>query len=255
MKKRIMKFLSVLFISIMTLGILSSCETTYAATYTDDMYYPYDPEYASVNMILEYGVPYYLNGVLQYYIYRDLYYYPFYYNDIMYFRTFYRPLPPNHHYNFGRPHRGDVGFGHHRPHRPHNGVRPHNNNHRPNGNHHGGSHSPQHQPQGQHPSHQPGHTNTTRPGLSFGSSRPSQQRPNTNQRVTTRPSSTRVAPPPAPAESRVFSNPPSTSGGSHSGSSSFGSSSGGSRSGFGGSGGGSSRGSSGGSRGGFGGRR
>ena len=234
MKKRIMKFLSVLFISVMTFGTLSSCETTYAATVTDNTYYPYDTEYATVNIILEYGVPYYLNGVLQYYIYRDLYYYPFYYNNIMYFRTFYRPLPPNHHYNFGRPHRGDVGFGHHRPHRPHNGVRPHNDNHRPNGNHHenrpDGSHRPQHQHGGYQPSHHPGHTNTTRPGSNFGNSSSSQQRPNINQRVTTRPSSTRVNPPSAPAKPRIFSSPSSTSRGSHSSSPSFG----GSRGGFGG---------------------
>ena len=101
MKKRIINFLSTLFICVITLGIFTSCETTYAATTSyeyDDMYY--DPDYTSINIILEYGTPYYLNGVLQYYIYRDLYYYPFYYNNYMYFRTFYRPLPVNHHYNF-----------------------------------------------------------------------------------------------------------------------------------------------------------
>ena len=133
MKTRIIKFLSVIFISLITLNSLSSCETTYAAT-TDDMYMTsYYDDGVTVNIIMEYGTPYYINGVLQYYLYRNLYYYPYYYNNVMYFRSFYRPLPPRHHYNFGRPHRGDLRFGHYRPEHRHN---PGYSNHKPNINNH-----------------------------------------------------------------------------------------------------------------------
>ncbi len=144
MKARIIKFLSVIFISLITLNSLSSCETTYAATTTDDMYSTsYYDDAVTVNIIMEYGTPYYIDGILQYYLYRNLYYYPYYYNNVMYFRSFYRPLPPRHHYNFGRPHRGDLRFGHHRP-----------DGHRPNG--HNPGHRPEHKP---NPGHNPGHSN------------------------------------------------------------------------------------------------
>ena len=144
MKARIIKFLSVIFISLITLNSLSSCETTYAATTTDDMYSTsYYDDAVTVNIIMEYGTPYYIDGILQYYLYRNLYYYPYYYNNVMYFRSFYRPLPPRHHYNFGRPHRGDLRFGHHRP-----------DGHRPNG--HNPGHIPEHKP---NPGHNPGHSN------------------------------------------------------------------------------------------------
>lgn len=249
MKKYILNILSTICISLMTLGSLSSCETTYASTITyDDMYYEND--YASIDIILTYGTPYYLDGVLQYYIYRNLYYYPFYYNDIMYFRSFYRPLPPRHHYVFGRPHRGDVGFGHHRGHRPpHNGNhgRPGHGNHQPGHGNHGGQHQPGH---GNHGQHQPGHQpNPQNNRHGFGSSNPrptTPARPHIEQRTTPRSTSPSMSRPRTP--SRV--SPPVFSGNRSFGSSSH---SGGSR-GYSSSG-SSTRSNSGGSRGGFGGRR
>ena len=255
MKKYILNILSAICISLITLGTLCSCETVYASTTTyDDMYYEND--YASIDIIVTYGTPYYLDGVLQYYIYRNLYYYPFYYNDIMYFRSFYRPLPPRHHYNFGRPHRGDIGFGHHRGHRPsHNGNHggPGHDNHKPHGNH-GGQHQPGHSNHGQHQpghsnhgQHQPGHqSNLQHNRHGFGSSNPRPSTParphienRTNPRSTSpsmsRPSAPTRVSPPASSGNRSFGSP-SHSGGSR-GYSSAGSSTrsiGGSRSGFGG---------------------
>ena len=93
----------------------TSCTTSYAVT-TDDIYD--DVQFVegngevTINVIVEHGIPYYVDGVLIYYYYNDLYYYPFYYDNYLYYRAFYRPLRWGHRYHFGRPHYGDIG---HRP--------------------------------------------------------------------------------------------------------------------------------------------
>lgn len=112
---------------------------------------------ADVNVVLTYGIPCYgVDGLLLYYTYNNLYYYPYYYNNRWYFKYYRRPLPPrsyrplprgfyrhrpiiHHHPNIGhsRPQgKPNSGFGIH-GHRQNGGTM-----HRPKGNtnHSGGRH-------------------------------------------------------------------------------------------------------------------
>ena len=138
--KKIIGILTVL----MMYFTLSSCVTT-AQAQVDDMYDDVD-----IEVVVTYGTPYYnTEGLLLYYIYRDLYYYPYFYHDRYYLHRYYRPLPPNrmrHYrpvprdfYRHNPPHRhhhnvNPRGMGGHnmkpnRYNRPHNNVTPRNNNH------------------------------------------------------------------------------------------------------------------------------
>jgi len=109
---------------------LSSCETYTYATTQDDIYTETEIDIVrsnvSFDVIMQYGTPYYRDGLLLYYIYRDIYYYPFYYNNYWYVRAYRRPFihfdrPP-----YFRPHRYDYRFrpghyrGFNRPDRHHN---------------------------------------------------------------------------------------------------------------------------------------
>ena len=83
-----------------------------------------------VSVVITNGIPCYdVNGLLIYYRYNDLFYYPYYYNNRWYFRHYARPLPPRHY----RPMPRD--FYRHRPNVTHH--------HRPNVTHH---HKPQGKP-------------------------------------------------------------------------------------------------------------
>ena len=95
---------------------LTSCVTT-ASAQIDDMYDDVD-----VNLIITYGTPIYnAEGLLTYYIYRDLYYYPYIHNNRYYFHRYTRPLPPHRHHHVAPPRSG----GHVTPHRtPHHTTRP-----------------------------------------------------------------------------------------------------------------------------------
>ena len=144
------KFKTLFLTLIISITMLSftSCETVYATT-CDDVYTDSDTE-VTIRVLTTYGTPIYVDGVLSYYLYRDLYYYPYYYNNILYYRPFYKPLPYRHHYRFGRPHRGDIGhrhYGNHHGHRPHYDGKPgHFRNHKPNAGqgHHNGHHNGNH---------------------------------------------------------------------------------------------------------------
>jgi hypothetical protein len=132
------KFISLILALMMCISLTSCVTTAYAQT---------DDEVSDVNVVITYGTPYYnSNGLLLYYIYRDLYYYPYYYNNRWHFRHYTRPLPPRHYRPIPR------NFYHHRPnithHRPNIGhnrlqTRPSGGTiHRPQGgiNHGGGRH-------------------------------------------------------------------------------------------------------------------
>ena len=134
---------------------LSSCVTAVHAQ--DDTYF--DGE-VDASIVITYGTPFIVNDMIEYYIYRGWYYYPYWINNSYYFHRYRRPLPPEHfhswyrpiprHYHHPRPdvhrrpphhNRPDV---HHRPHnnrpvsrpsQPHN--RPHNNIGTHGGGHHG----------------------------------------------------------------------------------------------------------------------
>lgn len=99
---------------------LSSCETYTYATTQDDIYVEAEVDVVrsnvSFDVIIQYGTPYYRDGVLLYYFYRDIYYYPFYYNNYWYVRAYRRPFTHFDTRPYFRPHRYDYRFspGHYR---------------------------------------------------------------------------------------------------------------------------------------------
>jgi hypothetical protein len=109
------KIISIILGLVMCIS-LTSCVTT-ASAQIDDMYDDVD-----VNLIITYGTPIYnAEGLLTYYIYRDLYYYPYIYNNRYHFHRYTRPLPPHRHHHVAPPRSG----GHVTPHRPpHHTTRP-----------------------------------------------------------------------------------------------------------------------------------
>ena len=70
---------------------LSSCVTA-AQAQVDGVYYD---DNVDISVVVTYGTPYYnTEGLLLYYIYRDMFYYPYYYNHRYYLHRYHRPLPP-----------------------------------------------------------------------------------------------------------------------------------------------------------------
>lgn len=118
---------------------LVSCVTSVSAQ--DDMYGSTEAvvvnDNAQIEVVITYGTPYIIDGLVQYYIYNDLYYYPYYYRNHFYWRMYrsplltypryWRPMPRAYWYrggkfyhprNFDRRHYDNVirNNGHHRPH-------------------------------------------------------------------------------------------------------------------------------------------
>lgn len=88
------KILNLIIVALMILT-LTSCATMYAQ---DDIYTTTEP---SVNIVVEYGIPYYTtNGLIAYYVYNGWYCYPYYVNNIYRFHYYRKPLHPRemHHY-------------------------------------------------------------------------------------------------------------------------------------------------------------
>ena len=111
---------------------LNSCVTA-AQAQIDDMYDDVD-----ISLVITYGTPFYdTDGLLLYYMYRDMFYYPYYYHNRYYLHRYSRPLPPHVYREKYRPIPRDV-FRHHSPNvrhenhspKPHRDVRP-NRNHQP----------------------------------------------------------------------------------------------------------------------------
>ena len=137
-----MKKITEFLIGVVLCFTLSSCITT-AQAQIDDVY----DDNVDINLVITYGTPYYnVEGLLLYYIYDNLYYYPYYYHNRYYLHRYSRPIPP-HWRNRYRPvsrdfykhNRHDRHFGNHPPkHRwdNHGNVRPPRNNgkHNHNGN-------------------------------------------------------------------------------------------------------------------------
>ena len=129
--KKIIGILTALIMSF----TLSSCATT-AQAQIDDMY-----DNVDINVVVSYGTPYYnTEGLLLYYIYRDMFYYPYYYNNRYYLHRYSRPLPPpivRERYKpvpkiaFNGRHRPIVRHDNHSP-RPNIEVRPNGNQPTPN---------------------------------------------------------------------------------------------------------------------------
>lgn len=132
-----MKKLYILLIGLMMMFSLNSCETYTYATTQDDIYVEAEADVVrsnvSFDVIIQYGTPFYRDGVLLYYLYRDIYYYPFYYNNYWYVRAYRRPFTHFGTRPYFRPHRYDYRFnpGHYRGfdrpnrHRFNNYYRPH----------------------------------------------------------------------------------------------------------------------------------
>ena len=116
MKRKLMTYL----LALMMLFTISSCEVYSYATTQDDIYVENEVDVVrsnvSFDVIIQYGIPYYRDGALLYYLYRDIYYYPFYYNNYWYVRAYRRPFTHFDHKPYFRPHRYDYRFspGHYR---------------------------------------------------------------------------------------------------------------------------------------------
>lgn len=116
MKRKLMTYL----LALMMLFTISSCEVYSYATTQDDIYVETEVDVVrsnvSFDVIIQYGIPYYRDGALLYYLYRDIYYYPFYYNNYWYVRAYRCPFTHFDHRPYFRPHRYDYRFspGHYR---------------------------------------------------------------------------------------------------------------------------------------------
>lgn len=142
-----MKNLFIFLIGLMMMFSLNSCDTYTYATTQDDIYVETEVDVVrsnvSFDVIIQYGTPYYRDNVLLYYLYRDIYYYPFYYNNYWYVRAYRRPFThfdtrpyfrphkydyrfsPGHYKGFGTPDRHEYYYRHHRNmRRPDNYARP-----------------------------------------------------------------------------------------------------------------------------------
>ena len=108
----IMRKLYILIICLMMMFSLSSCETYTYATTQDDIYTETEIDIVrsnvSFDVIIQYGTPYYKDGSLLYYLYRDIYYYPFYYNNYWYVRAYRCPFTHFDRRPYFRPHRYDY---------------------------------------------------------------------------------------------------------------------------------------------------
>lgn len=86
---------------LMGLAMLFSFPSCVTAVHAQDDAY-FDGE-ADVSVIVTYGTPYIVNGMIEYYLYKGWYYYPCWTNDSYYFHRYRRPLPPEHFHSWYRP--------------------------------------------------------------------------------------------------------------------------------------------------------
>ena len=111
------KIISILAALMMCLT-LSSCVAT-ASAQIDEMYDDVD-----ISLVVTYGTPYYnTEGLLLYYIYRDMFYYPYYYHNRYYLHRYSRPLPPER-MRMYKPVPRDFYHNQRPPHRHHNTTPP-----------------------------------------------------------------------------------------------------------------------------------
>lgn len=105
----------------------------------------------TITQIEEYGTPYYSGSTIAFYVWNDIYYYPYWINGVRYYRWVYRPYYPLYRYRVGVPYHHRYGpyrdgyrYGRshydrrpiYRGNQPNNGrhdVRPNNPQPRPNG--------------------------------------------------------------------------------------------------------------------------
>lgn len=105
-----------LIICFVFLTLFNSC-TSYASVCEER--FENNPE-ITYNTIITNGTPYYVNGVLSYYLYRNVYYYPYYWNRNVYFMPHKHVMPRNYRYQPRMHHRPYSNLRGHlqRQHRP-----------------------------------------------------------------------------------------------------------------------------------------
>ena len=137
--KKVLFAIATLFVCLM----FTSCVTSVSAQ--DDLYGTTETtimtDNAQIEVVITYGTPYIIDGLVQYYIYNNLYYYPYYYRNHFYWRmyrsplltypSYWRPMPRAYWYrggrfyhprNFDRRHYNNViRNNHHRPYYDRNG--------------------------------------------------------------------------------------------------------------------------------------
>ena len=139
-----MKKIIGILVALMMCFTLSSCVTEVQAQ-ADDIYYD---DNIDVRLVITYGTPYYnAEGLILYYVYHNMYYYPYFYNDRYYFHRYHSPLPrhrlgvykpvPRDFYKHGQPpprHHGNVRHHENPPRNRNVSPRPNGNNPRPSAN-------------------------------------------------------------------------------------------------------------------------
>ena len=156
---------------------LNSCVVSSYATTQDDIYTETEADVVrsnvSFDVIIQYGTPYYRDGMLLYYLYRDIYYYPFYYSNYWYVRAYRRPFTHFDHRPYFRPHRYDYRFspgsyrGFYRPNNPNSHYRPITPNR--------GHNDRYHRPHGSRPTIMPNNSYKPNSGRVTPKSRPNRQ--------------------------------------------------------------------------------
>ena len=98
-----MKIVRIFILSILICIGVSSCSTsTYVQPYVDDVAIPTEITYTTV---VTYGIPYYFNGIISYYVYNGIYYYPYIWHNHWYVHPY---THVQHHGFIHRPHHGFV---------------------------------------------------------------------------------------------------------------------------------------------------
>lgn len=218
-----MKKIFLFLIGMLMVFSFQSCMVETYATTQDDIYVESEMDIVhsdvSFDVVIRYGVPYYMDGILLYYLYHDIYYYPFYYDNYWYVRAYRRPFTHFDHRPYFRPHKHDYRFapGHHpgfdRP-RGNSYHREGPGRHRGNYNGHDGRpHSPRPDAYPNQP--RPDHHSNARPAQPRRDQQPN-IRPNSNQRSQqrvqpTQPQRTHQSPSRVSAQPRSSVSTPSRS--------------------------------------------
>ena len=116
-----MKKLTITFLAtLLMIFTLTSCVTTVEAQ--DGVYTSAIVDVDDIEMAITYGTPYMTGGSVLYYIYNNLYYYPFYNEGYYYYYVYtrplarypryWRPLPRNHWFRNGHYHNNHGFVGH-----------------------------------------------------------------------------------------------------------------------------------------------
>ena len=103
-----------IFVVLIIMLSLQSCETTYYATTQDDIHVEAQADVVRSNVdfsiVIRNGIPHYYGSSILYYLYNGLYYYPYWYNNNWYVRVYSRPFNHLKFRPYFRPTRHDYKF-------------------------------------------------------------------------------------------------------------------------------------------------